>query len=195
MRVIYTPENKADGDPHDWLFDAKRVRSTEVERIEDLFGQTWPAFVSAVQAQGAKALRLLLWHLMRRDHPDQNIKIGDVPDFFIGEIELEASSSEIRDAMKKIESSSQFTGEERIQALAQGEIELAAALEREAGVAARAAAPSEVVPAPAAAAVVDFPVGDALAVPAPPTDAEIGAAAVGAPPLQDPSPTFAAAIG
>lgn len=193
MRVTYTPENKADGDPHDWLFDAKRVRSTEVERIEDLFGQTWPAFVGAVQAQGAKALRLLLWHLMRRDHPDQNIKIGDIPDFFIGEIELEASSSEIRDAMKKIETSSQFTGEERVQALAQGEIELAAALQREADIALRAnqvtaAASGETFPGAPDILVHDAP-------PAPPTAAEIGAAAVGAPPLPDQSPTFAAAIG
>lgn len=194
MRVIYKPENPADGDPHDWLFDAKRVRSSEVERIEDVFGQTWPAFVGAVQAQGAKALRILLWHLMRRDHPSQNIKPADVPDFMMGEIELEPSSSEIREAIKLVEKSGQFVGEELVKALAQGEKELAEALEREAGTAARAAVP--ITPAPAAPAVVDFPVGDALEVPpVPPTDAEIGAAAVGAPPLPDQSPTFAAAIG
>lgn len=193
MRVIYTPEDPRDGDPHDWLFDAKRVRSTEVERIEDLFGQTWPAFVGAVQAESAKALRLLLWHLMRRDHPNQNIKIGDIPDFMMGEIEMEASSSEIRDAMKKIETSGAFVGEELVKARAQGEKELAAALEREAAVALRANQATAAVSGETFPGAPDVTVHDAP--PALPTDAEIGAAAVGAPPLPDRPPTFAAATG
>lgn len=193
MRVIYTPESSADGDPHDWLFDAKRVRSSEVERIEDLFGQTWPAFVGAVQAQSAKALRLLLWHLMRRDHPSVNKKLSEIPDFMMGEIELEASSSEIRDAMKKIEGSSQFTAEERVQALAQGELELADALAREADVALRANQAVAVTSGETFPGAPDIPVHDAPA--KPPTDAELGAVGVGAPPLPDRPPTFGSATG
>ena len=90
MFVTYKPE---DGDVQDWEFRPNKVRQSEGEMIEKRFGGTWDQFVGAVQSGNLKARRVLLWHLMRRQHPA--LRLEDVPDFYTGEVEVRFSHDEL----------------------------------------------------------------------------------------------------
>lgn len=88
MLVKYRPADKP-AENQDWEFDPGRVRQSEAEMIEKRSGLTWDKWVEAIQAGSAAARRVLLWHLLRKDHP--TIRLEDTPDFYMDELELEYS--------------------------------------------------------------------------------------------------------
>lgn len=90
MFVTYTPE---DGETQRWEFSPGRVRQSDAALIEKQYGQTWERFCGDVQAGSIKARRVLLWHLMRRDH--HTLRFEDVPDFYADEVVIEHNASEL----------------------------------------------------------------------------------------------------
>jgi hypothetical protein len=103
MLVKYRPE----GDPSansDWEFDPDRVRQSEAELIERRSGLSWTKWVEAIQAGSASARRVLLWHLMRKQH--HTIRLEDVPDFYMGELELDYSLADLQKLRQQITDSS-----------------------------------------------------------------------------------------
>lgn len=91
MRVTYTPEDGSP--PQSWDFNPGRVRVSEQVIVEKQFGGTWLEFKTGVMSGSAQARRVLLWHLIRREHPAHNIR--DTPDFFDDELIVEQSLAEI----------------------------------------------------------------------------------------------------
>lgn len=93
MQVIYRPE---DGDEQRWEFDFKRVRRSEAIIVEKAYGanRTWGQFAMAAMQDSAEALTLLLWMLMRRTH--SKLKLEDVPDFYLEEVEIDFGAEEWR---------------------------------------------------------------------------------------------------
>ena len=79
MLVTYRPEDNADG-VREWEFDPDRVRQSDAEMIEKRSGlPSWTKWVEAIQAGSASARRVLLWHLMRKEH--HTLRLEDTPDF------------------------------------------------------------------------------------------------------------------
>jgi hypothetical protein len=91
--VTYKPE---DGDEQRWEFDFQRVRRSEAIIIEKAYGagRTYVQFQMAAMQGSVEALTLLLWMLQRRDHPA--LRLEDVPDFYVDEIELDFGAAEWR---------------------------------------------------------------------------------------------------
>jgi hypothetical protein len=52
---------------------------SDAEKIEQLAGCTWNAFVTELRRGASKARRALLWHLMHLAHPE--LRVTEVPDF------------------------------------------------------------------------------------------------------------------
>lgn len=92
MLVTYKPENAEK--PTEWEFDPNRVRQSEAEMIEKRSGLRWTQWVEAIQAGSASARRVLLWHLMRKDH--HTLRLEDVPDFYMGELEIDYSLADLQ---------------------------------------------------------------------------------------------------
>jgi hypothetical protein len=92
MLVKYTPENEAEA--REWDFDPNRIRQSDAEIIEKRYGQNWTKFVDAIQAGNAQARRVLLWHLMRKEH--HTLRFEDTPDFFMGEVEIDYSLADLQ---------------------------------------------------------------------------------------------------
>lgn len=93
MIVTYTPE---DGNPSQtWGFDPTRVRVSEQVIVEKQFGDTWQRFVAGCKANEAAARRILLCHLIRRDHPAHQLR--DTPDFMDCELVIEMSLAELEE--------------------------------------------------------------------------------------------------
>ena len=96
MRVTYAPEGGAE---QVWDFDPKRVRASEAEAIERRAGESWDAWLLNVQSGQMRARRVLLWHLMRRDHP--TLRYEDTPDFFAGEVVVEHTRAELEEIRER----------------------------------------------------------------------------------------------
>lgn len=90
MEVVYRPE---DGDEQRWTFDPGRVRVAEGEMIQKRFSGTWADFVHGVQTGDLRARRVLLWHLLRRDH--HTLRYEDTPDFFVDEVTVHYTAAEL----------------------------------------------------------------------------------------------------
>jgi hypothetical protein len=88
--VTYSP---ADGDRQRWEWDPDKVRTSEAEIVEKRHGGTWDQFKAAAMQGESKARRVLLWHLLRREH--HTLKFEDLPDFLTGELQVEFTRSEI----------------------------------------------------------------------------------------------------
>lgn len=160
MRVIYTPKNPADGDRQQWDFDPDDVFADEAELIEEHWGQPWDHFIMHARARSMKAMRLLLWHLMRADHPRRFVNLKDVPRFRTGEVKLQQDSGELRESIQKIrDNPGAFdSSAEQAKALAIGEQELDLAIAREtADGVAPVNTPPEQASAEAAVAVPELP--------------------------------------
>jgi hypothetical protein len=97
MLVKYTPEN---GDAKEWEFDPERVRQSEAEQIEKRSGLAYGEWARAVGNGNSKACRVLLWHLMRRDHP--SYRYEDVPDFYVSELVIDLAVSELQRIRERI---------------------------------------------------------------------------------------------
>jgi hypothetical protein len=100
LHVTYTPE---DGDAQEWEFDPLRIRSSQAEMIESRFGENWEAWTAGVQSGNMKARRVLLWHLLSREHP--TLRYEDVPDFYAGELVVQHSVAELTRLREPIETS------------------------------------------------------------------------------------------
>lgn len=99
MFVTYQPEGQ---EPTKWDFDPGRVRAAEAEMIEKRYGGNWDAWRNDVRSGSAKARRVLLWHLLRRQH--HTLRYEDTPDFLMAEVLVEHSVAELvelRDRMMR----------------------------------------------------------------------------------------------
>jgi hypothetical protein len=103
MRVIYTPEDNADA-RRSWEFNAARVRQSEAAVIERQYGKPYQQFVAEAQSGSIRALRVLVWHLMRTAEGHALLRFDDVPDFYVGEVEVRHSLGELREGLRNIES-------------------------------------------------------------------------------------------
>jgi hypothetical protein len=103
MLVKYSPEdNQAQN--NEWEFDPNRVRQSEAELIEKRSGLTWDKWLEAIQAGSAAGRRVLLWHLLRREH--HTLRLEDTPDFYMGELEIEYSLADLQKLRAQVEESS-----------------------------------------------------------------------------------------
>jgi len=129
MFVTYQP---SDGERQRWEWDPDRVRQSEAEMVEKRYGKTWDQFKAGVMSGDSKARRVLLWHLLRREH--HTLRYEDTPDFYVGELVVEFSTGEIammRDRIMK----ANIPDDERDQMLTALDIQMtdAIALESEMG--------------------------------------------------------------
>lgn len=126
MHVIYTPE---DGDRQEFTFDPGRVRASAAEMVEKRFGENWDTFVMGVQAGNIRARRVLLWHLLTRQHPA--MRIEDTPDFFADEVLVQFSVAELT-SLRERTASAKLPEDMKDKALAGIDMELDEAVKREA---------------------------------------------------------------
>lgn len=92
MFVSYTPEDSPQ-DAQSWEFLPGRVRVSEQVIVEKQYGATWTEFVNGAKVGEAHARRVLLCHLLRREHPA--LQLRDTPDFFADELTVELSAAEL----------------------------------------------------------------------------------------------------
>ncbi len=137
MLVTYSPEG---GEVQRWEFDPGRVRQTEAVIIEKQYGENWEKFCADVQAGSIKARRVMLWHLIRREH--HTLKFEDTPDFFTSELVVEHTAAELT-AMRDKESKAGLPMADLEQALAVLDAEIAAAEVRDGELLGKAALSSD----------------------------------------------------
>lgn len=113
MIVVYSPE---DGDKQQWEFVPGKVRAGEAERIEKRYGANWSEFLQGVNTGSIRARRVLLWHLMRRDHP--MLRWEDTPDFYAGELTVDMSIAEMVEMRRRLSSDKTIDGEVKEQVVA-----------------------------------------------------------------------------
>lgn len=126
MRITYSP---ADGDVQQWDFTPDEVRQSEAEVVEKRYGRNWDSFVSDVRAGNAKARRVLLWHLIRRDH--HTLRYEDTPDFAMGEVKAEHTLEELVTIREKVQKAN-LPDEDREQILTALDIEITELLSEQA---------------------------------------------------------------
>lgn len=113
MRVIYSPEG---AEQRAWNFDLTRLRASEAEGIEKVWraGGGEPATLEGwrgfIMMGSARAQRILVWFLLRKEAP--TLKFQDF-DPFVGEIEVQLSSKELRESLVGVEKSKARTGDEK----------------------------------------------------------------------------------
>lgn len=101
MLVTYRPGN---GEVQTWEFDPGRVRQSEAELIEKRAGHNWSTWVESIQSGNAASRRILLWHLMRKDH--HTLRMEDTPDFYMDELEIEYSLADLQLLRNQVSESS-----------------------------------------------------------------------------------------
>jgi hypothetical protein len=126
LRVEYTPEG---GNLQRWMFDADAVDVVEAERIEATMGSgaTWDDFVRGLVARTARARRVLLWHLINRDHPGARIAFSDTPVFKMGELEVHMGVAELVALRDDVEANERITPERKRRTVAELEREISEA--------------------------------------------------------------------
>jgi hypothetical protein len=127
MHVTYSPE---DGDRQEWTFKPGRVRSSEAATMEKAFGGTWDELTLGVQGGNTRARRVMLWHLLRREHA--RMLYEDTPDFYADELAVEFSVDELTPMRDRIQKSS-MSEDQRDQLLAALDLAISEAMEREEG--------------------------------------------------------------
>ncbi|MFA7117119.1 MAG: hypothetical protein WC140_07835 [Bacteroidales bacterium] len=90
MIVTYSPAGQ---DNQVWTWDPGQVRAKDAELIEDKFGGTWDEFNLQLLQGRMRARRVLLWHLLRSEHP--TIRIDDI-DFAASELTLDLQPAELQ---------------------------------------------------------------------------------------------------
>lgn len=130
MHVTYAPQDPADGDRQQWDLDLRRMRQSEAEQIEKAFGGTKDEFDQAVLAGNSKARKVLLWHLMRREHP--RMQLRDVPDFYTDEVEVELDVAELERTRRQLVDAPGLSDGDRAQMLDVIDAQLATLAERKA---------------------------------------------------------------
>lgn len=123
MYVTYKP---ADGDAQRWEWNPDRVRQSDAELIEKRYGgKTWDQFKAGVMSGDSKARRVLLWHLLRREH--HTLRYEDTPDFYVGELVVEFGVAEVAVMRDRILKAS-IPDDERDQMLTALDIQMADAI-------------------------------------------------------------------
>lgn len=112
MIIVYSPE---DGDKQQWEFTPGKVRAGEAERIEKRYGANWTEFLQGVNTGSIRARRVLLWHLIRRDHP--TLRWEDTPDFYAGELSVDMSLTELVEMRERVASDKTIDAEVREQVI------------------------------------------------------------------------------
>jgi hypothetical protein len=125
MHVTYAPE---DGDRQEWTFEPGRVRSSAAEVMEKRYGDNWDSLVVGIQAGNIRARRVLLWHLLTRQHA--TLRFEDTPDFFADELTVSFSVAELT-ALRERTASAKLPADIQEKALAGIDMELDAARKRE----------------------------------------------------------------
>lgn len=98
MDVTYDPE---DGSPvRTWTFDPDDLLRSEAQAIEKAYGGPWEQFINSLRVKDAKARTVLMWHLLKQDHP--KLKFDDTPDFRMRQMVVEQSSAELRAVYEEI---------------------------------------------------------------------------------------------
>lgn len=126
MYVTYAPEDGSP--PREWDFDPGRIRASEAEVLERQFGGNWDEFQLGVQAGNMRARRVMLWHLIRRDHP--TLRFDDAPDFFADELKVQFTSKELEPIRERL-AKANMPAAQREQALTAVDLELTEAMARE----------------------------------------------------------------
>lgn len=130
MFVRWDPEDGSEPKVYD--FDPDDVLSKEATAVEKAYGnQSWEVWLNNLRIKEAKARRVLLWHLMRRDHP--NLRFEDTPDFRMRQVKVEMSVKELRELMARTEQM-KLSEEAREQMRMAFEIDIRDAMQRETGV-------------------------------------------------------------
>lgn len=101
MKVTYSPEGEG---VQTWDFVPDKVRQSEAELAERRFGGTWNEFRVAAVKGDSRARRVLLWHLMRRQH--HTLRYEDTPDFALGELKVEMTRGELVALREQVDKSS-----------------------------------------------------------------------------------------
>lgn len=123
MKVTYSPEG---GEVQSWTFRPAKVNSSQAIITQKAYGKPWEQFAAEVQQGDIAARRILLWHLMRADHPVTRLE--DVPDFCVGELVIEHEADELRDMLASAEANSAaMPADQRDMALGMLRAQLAAA--------------------------------------------------------------------
>lgn len=114
--------------PTEWEFDPARVRQSAAEMIEKRSGLDYDKWVDAIQGGSSSARKVLLWHLMRQTH--HTLSFADVPDFFMGEVEIDYSIADLQTLRVRVEASS-LPDDEKTARIERLDLELANRLSKE----------------------------------------------------------------
>lgn len=125
MIVTYTPEN---GNKEQWDFDPRRVRASEAILMQRRFGdkpRPWDELRLGILQGDMECRRVLLWHLIRRTH--HTLRFEDTPDFYTGELVVEANRVELEEMREQVEKSSAVPEDQKALMLAALDDEIARA--------------------------------------------------------------------
>lgn len=101
MIVTYTPHDPAAGDARTWSFNPRReIPASVCVVIEKMSGMKFADWIDACLDDDIIAGRVLLWHLLKREHP--SLRFDDTPDFFPDELVVEADSVELEEFRKTV---------------------------------------------------------------------------------------------
>lgn len=133
MRITYTPEDAPD-ERRSWVWNARRVRQSDAAIIERQYGKPYEQFVAEAQGGSVRALRVLLWHLMRTQDGHATLRFEDVPDFYVDEVEVAHSADELREGLKNLQAASLDPAERELaESVLRGRLAVAEAEEQRAG--------------------------------------------------------------
>lgn len=127
MHVTYKPEDQPEDAVQRWEFDPGRVRQSDAEIVEKRYGQHWDAFRAGLLTGDSKARRVLLWHLLRRDH--HTLRYEDTPDFLMGELIVEQGLDELLQLKERVAKAA-IPDEQREQVEVALDIEISEAIAR-----------------------------------------------------------------
>jgi hypothetical protein len=119
--VTYRPDGQ---DEQRWEFDPGAVRAVQAEAIEKRAGQPWDQWRQDVMQGATRARRVLLWHLLKTEHP--NLRFEDV-DYAISELQVEFTRDELIELREAARTAPGITEEQREMALAALDQQIAAA--------------------------------------------------------------------
>ncbi|AIJ26359.1 hypothetical protein [Amycolatopsis methanolica] len=128
MLVTYTPQGQ---ETQSWTWDPAKVRAADAEAIEArMHPLTWDEFQVMLLKGGAKARRVLLWHLQKLTHP--TLKLEDV-DFTVGELTVEFEAPELEKMREAAASAPGLDDSQRAYILSAIDAQIAKAPESAAG--------------------------------------------------------------
>jgi hypothetical protein len=143
MYVTWDPEDGTDKQTYE--FDSEDMLRSEATAVEKHFGQPTDVWLDQLRGGSVKARAVLLWLLLRRDHP--KIRFDDTPDFRLRQVKVEMSSSELYKLKGQVDRT-KMDPDTREQLDAAFERDIADAIERETGVKADDAPEMEPLPKP-----------------------------------------------